>query len=304
MVVMLLRYAKANNLEGRNMPDRQVAAKGREVFVTLLISLASASVCSAQFGVLAGKTAGAQVLVIGSYHMSNPGLDAVNITADDVLAPKRQREIEQLAGRIAAFRPTKVAVEIAYGRDSTSNALYRRYVQGAYALDHTEMQQLGFRVAKTAGLPRIYGVDYDLDVNVASVMVWALTHGQPELPMAAQSLSTQLLADVDSLMKHSTVGEIVATLNSARADSAQGLYMAALRVGADTSYVGANMTARWYERNLKIASNVLRIIDSPADRVLVIIGAAHGPILRDILSGVPGVRVIPPGDALRESPSR
>jgi hypothetical protein len=38
--------------------------------------------------------------------------------------------------------------------------------------------------------------------------------------------------------------------------------------------------------------------------VLVIIGAAHGPILREILSGVPGVRVFPPGDALRESPSR
>jgi pheromone shutdown protein TraB len=59
------------------------------------------------------------------------------------------------------------------------------------------------------------------------------------------------------------------------------------------------MTARWYERNLKIASNVLRIIDSPSDRVLVIIGAAHGPILREILAQVPGVRVIPPADVLR-----
>ena len=64
------------------------------------------------------------------------------------------------------------------------------------------------------------------------------------------------------------------------------------------------MTARWYERNFKIASNVLRLIDQPTDRVLVLIGAAHGPILRDILSGVPGVQVIPPGEALRDSPRR
>ena len=286
------------------MPDRQGTAKGRTAFVTLLMLLASAPACAAQFELLGGKTAGAQVLVVGSYHMSNPGLDPVNITADDVLAPKRQREIEQLAARISAFRPTKVAVEIPYGRDSTSNALYRRYVQGGNALDRTEMQQLGFRIAKAAGLPRIYGVDYDLDVNVASVLVWALAHGQSELPMAAQSLSTRLLADVDSMMKHATVGEIIAALNSPRADSAQGVYLAALRVGADTSYVGATMTARWYERNLKIASNVLRLIEAPTDRVLVIIGAAHGPILRQILSGVPGVRVMPPGDALREGPSR
>lgn len=257
------------------------------------------AVSPAQFAVLGGKNAGAQVLVLGTYHMSNPGLDAVNVTADDVLAPKRQREIEAVAARLAAFRPTKVAVEIPWGRDSTSNSLYRRYVQGAHALDRTEMQQLGFRVAKTAGLPRVYGVDYDLDVNVAAVMVWALTHGQPELATAAQQLSTRLLVEADSLLKRATVGGILATLNSARADSAHGIYMAALRVGADTSYPGATMTARWYERNLKIAANVLRTIDSPADRVLVIIGAAHGPILRELLGRVPGVRVVSPGDVLR-----
>jgi len=101
------------------------------------------------------------------------------------------------------------------------------------------------------------------------------------------------------VMKHATVTEIMTTLNSARADSAHGIYMAALRVGADTSYPGATMTARWYERNLRIVSNVLRLIEAPSDRVLVIIGAAHGPILRELLGRVPGVRVMPPGDALR-----
>jgi hypothetical protein len=284
------------------MPDWQVAAKGQSSLVTLslLTVLALTPVpARAQFAALGGKTAGAQVLVLGSYHMSNPGLDAVNITADDVLAPKRQREIEELALRLARFRPTKVAVEIPFGRDSASNALYRRYVQGGHALDRTEMQQLGFRVAKAAGLPRIYGIDYDLDVNVAAVLVWALTHGQPELATATQSLSARLVAEADSMMKHATVTEIMIALNSARADSAHGIYMAALRVGADTSYPGATMTARWYERNLRIVSNVLRLIEAPSDRVLVIVGAAHGPILRELLGRVPGVRVAPPGDALR-----
>jgi hypothetical protein len=284
------------------MPDWQVAAKGQSSLVTLslLTVLALTPVpARAQFAALGGKTAGAQVLVLGSYHMSNPGLDAVNITADDVLAPKRQREIEELALRLARFRPTKVAVEIPFGRDSASNALYRRYVQGGHALDRTEMQQLGFRVAKAAGLPRIYGIDYDLDVNVAAVLVWALTHGQPELATAAQSLSARLVAEADSMMKHATVTEIMIALNSARADSAHGIYMAALRVGADTSYPGATMTARWYERNLRIVSNVLRLIEAPSDHVLVIVGAAHGPILRELLGRVPGVRVAPPGDALR-----
>jgi hypothetical protein len=101
------------------------------------------------------------------------------------------------------------------------------------------------------------------------------------------------------MMKHATVGEIIGALNSARADSAHGIYLAALRVGSDTSYPGANVAARWYERNLKITANILRVIDSPTDRVLVIIGAAHAPILRELLERVPGVRVVPVADVLR-----
>jgi len=223
----------------------------------------------------------------------------VSVKADDVLSPKRQREIDELATRIASFRPTKVAVEIPFGRDSMSNAFYRRYLQGTHTPDRTEMQQLGFRVAKTASLQRIYGVDYNLDVNLAGVMIWALTHGQADLASAAQSISAALVAEADSMMKHATVTEIVATLNSARADSAHGIYLAALRVGADTSYPGATVAARWYERNLKIASNILRIIDSPTDRVLVVIGAAHAPILRELLERVPGVNVVPAASVLR-----
>ena len=281
------------------MPDWQAPAVVRRTAVATLMLTVVSTTAHAQFAALGGRTAGAQVLVIGTYHMNNPGLDAINLKADDVLAAKRQAEIEQLTAQMTEFRPTKVAVEIPFGRDSVSNSLYRRYLAGSYQLDRTEMQQLGFRVARAARLPRIYGVDFDLDVNVASVMVWALTHGQPDLASAAQSVTARLVAEVDSMMRNATVGEIIRTLNSTRADSAHGVYMAALRVGADTSYPGATMTARWYERNLKIAANVLRLVESPQDRVLVIIGAAHGPILREILERVPGIQLVRPSVVLR-----
>ena len=37
------------------------------------------------------------VLLVGSYHMSNPGLDTFNLKSDDVLKPKRQAELEALS---------------------------------------------------------------------------------------------------------------------------------------------------------------------------------------------------------------
>jgi hypothetical protein len=73
------------------------------------------------------------------------------------------------------------------------------------------MQQIGFRVARLAGLRRIYGVDYSLRVNTASVIVQAPTSGQPELATAVQQLTSRLVAEADSLMRNATVGGILAT---------------------------------------------------------------------------------------------
>jgi hypothetical protein len=36
-----------------------------------------------------------EILVLGTYHMANPGHDIHNMQADDVLSPKRQQEIAQ-----------------------------------------------------------------------------------------------------------------------------------------------------------------------------------------------------------------
>ena len=36
------------------------------------------------------------IMLLGSSHLANPGVDSVNPKIDDVLAPKRQREIERL----------------------------------------------------------------------------------------------------------------------------------------------------------------------------------------------------------------
>lgn len=35
-------------------------------------------------------------MVLGSYHMANPGADVFNMQADDVLSTHRQKEMEEL----------------------------------------------------------------------------------------------------------------------------------------------------------------------------------------------------------------
>ena len=50
-------------------------------------------------------------MVVGTYHFGNPGQDLHNMKADNVLTPKKQAELADVAARLARFKPTKIAVE-------------------------------------------------------------------------------------------------------------------------------------------------------------------------------------------------
>src|SRR5512132_3843740 len=69
----------------------------------LVVVLAVSAGCWAQ---VEGRP---EILVLGTYHMGNPGRDVFNMQADDVLAPKRQQEMAQVIEVLKKFRPTKIA---------------------------------------------------------------------------------------------------------------------------------------------------------------------------------------------------
>src|SRR5437660_7033464 len=74
-----------------------------------------------------------EILVLGTYHMANPGHDIHNVQADDVLSSKRQQEIAELIDVLKKFRPTKIAVEA----DVTGQRVatqYADYLAGKYTL--------------------------------------------------------------------------------------------------------------------------------------------------------------------------
>ena len=63
--------------------------------------------------------------------------------------------------------------------------------------------------------------------------------------------------------------------------------------------IDTRAAADWYKRNFRIFSNVLQIIESPNDRVLVIFGQGHGAYLRDWVKSLPDLALVEPNDYLR-----
>lgn len=231
-----------------------------------------------------------QILILGTYHMGGSG-DYIQTSVDDVLSPRRQREIEALVDALAAFRPTKVMVEAPLTRDSALNARYRRYLAGQDTLRRNEIDQIGFRLAKRLGHDRVYAIDYSQDEDVGGVVRWAVQHGDTGFVSGVQRFAARMQARSDSL-RGLTITEYLRRLNSSAEDAlGQSAYLRMARVGHDTTYVGADVVAGRYARNLKIFANLARLAER-GDRVLVIYGASHGKLLRDFVRESPDLQLV------------
>jgi len=223
------------------------------------------------------------LLFLGVYHMANPGLDEVNTQADDVLTPKRQQELDDLADRLARFRPTKIAIEAPY-RDPYWPDQYKEYLAGQYKLGRNEIEQIAFRLAKRLNLPTLYGVDFQMFANGLTPNEMDLPKTTPELHKEAASLSPE-----EQLLRQSTVTQYLAHLNSAAEiqKNHEG-YMTSLLPSDDPAiYKKTDIVANWYKRNLRIFANINRITEPGKDRVLVIIGAGHLKLLKEFATQAP-----------------
>lgn len=218
----------------------------------------------------------AEVLVLGVYHMANPGRDIFNVQADDVLAPKRQRELAELAEVLKKFRPTKIAVEADYGSDAVPKR-YAEYLAGKHELTRNEIEQVGFRLAKELGHKTVYPVDADGDFPYQRVVNYAKAKGQSDkLDALMRDTWGEMSKAQGEYLKTHTVLETLLYVNTAeRVARDVGAYYQLARYGEPGDYAGPDLLAEWYRRNARIHSNVTKLLETPEERVLVLFGYGH-----------------------------
>jgi hypothetical protein len=247
--------------------------------------LLTASVASAQ------TEARPEILVLGTYHMANPGHDIHNMQADDVLAPKRQQEIAQLIDVLKRFKPTKVAIEADVGSKRVAKE-YADYLAGKYTLTSNEIDQIGYRLAKELGHHTIYTVDADGDFPYQRVVNYAKANGMQARFDSISARTGQRVKEQGDFLASHTVLEMMQMMNS---DSAVARdvseYFSFVPFGEPYEFAGPDLLAAWYQRNIRIYHNIRAIIDSPNDRVLVIFGAGHLGWLRDDVGHDTSVRL-------------
>lgn len=241
------------------------------------------------------------LLLLGCYHMDNPGRDLLNLVADDVRTPERQRQIESLVRSLAAFQPTKIAVEV--NRDDPGiDARYREDL--AHLLGHqaSEVVQIGFRLGRLLGHERVHPIDaedsfWDEAIDRATTV-------DPQHRAALAEMTERLRMELEQdqhVLATSSVAAFLARLNEPAAiASAHEPYLRYLAgVIHDGEHVGATAVGGWYRRNLKIFANLLAIA-SPGDRIIVVYGSGHIPLLQHLASSSGVFELIDPLPYLRE----
>lgn len=233
------------------------------------------------------------LLVLGTAHLDNPGRDVVNTKVDDILAPDRQSQVAALVERLAAYRPTRIAVEWDRLDQARLDARFRAYREGRYALGRSEIDQVALRLAARLGLPGLDAVDWnemppgreeDFDW-----MAWVEAQGQTarvEAMRKAPDRNTSGRADLLAWLRHANSPEALA--------ASHRQYFDYLLLGDAKAYPGANWVGNWYARNLKIFTHLVRLAGRPQDRVLVIYGAGHAPLLRQFAEQSGAFRVEDP----------
>jgi len=247
----------------------------------------------------------AQILLLGMFHLDDQGLDSYKPQFPwDALTALHQREIEDVVERLARYRPTRIALEWPWGRQAALDSVYQAFLNGR-ELGPNEREQIGFRLARRLGHTRVYAVDaparsYFPDMTQAQYdeRVARLMEGvDPALLARQQDLETRyesLHRFDDSLKTTMPLREYLLGLNGAeqlRIDHGQYL-IGSFHLGRDDDYLGPDVRTRWYNRNIRIFHNLGRITSSPAERVLLIIGAGHLPILRHAAEASPEFQLV------------
>ena len=218
-----------------------------------------------------------QILIVGTAHFQNPGLDQINIQIENVMTPSRQEEIEEFTNALKKFSPTHIAVEFSKNTQAQVDEAYTNYVNGNTELRGIEQHQLGYRLGKILGHEKIFAIDWNGnppgDIGDYDWVTFGQENGfgsqianlsDPSNGPNVQDMTDQTITEWLIRINHP---DILGELHKAYFDIAS--------ISNDEQQPGANWVGSWYGRNLKIFNNILGITEDADARILVIYGLGH-----------------------------
>ena len=240
------------------------------------------------------------ILNFGTFHMGETR--DLNKTEFDENDKKNQIAVKEIAAKLALFRPTVIIVEMPPSNDKKLQAAYSDFIINPKMIfkDPSEIELLAYEIGRISETKRIYGIDNKMGYNYligdkivnAVDSVWYKKYYKnplkfyPKVNINQDNLS---LLDKLKLTNHDEYLDFLIAVNADMLSTA----------GTVDGFEGADEAAKYYQRNLRMYSNLNRLNLTKNDRVFIIMGASHTAFFRDFISRSPKYKMVNTFDYLK-----
>lgn len=237
-----------------------------------------------------------EILLLGTFHFRESFFD--------IYSAEIQQELDAIVRKLSAFHPDAVAVETSVFAQEYVNQAYEKFAltdlqdsnkmrnetlgqicvwgQTVPIPYNNEAIQIGFRLGKLLDHSKVYAIDDNTTLNM-DVM---------QNPEASLKEAMDAFYAYTSTHTNDTISELYQYYNGEKWSKLNhNIYIQANRIQTDNLYAGAEMLAKWYERNLKIFANIQRL-SADHKRIFIIYGAGHLQILRDLINADSNLKLV------------
>ena len=201
------------------------------------------------------------ILLFGIFHFSEEKID---FSSDEI-----QSQLDDLSLAISKFSPTAVAVELDKEKYGEKISLSDGNWKNEFS---REQFSLGARIAVHAGLEFLYPIDKVFPLNADMINSENMQLILPRLKY------------LQKLDESHDIKEKCRFINSRQyASHDANMYLDINSQNRTGDYFESKCLSEWYFRNLCIFSN-LQGIAKEHDKIVVLYGAGHIPILKDLIN--------------------
>ena len=222
-----------------------------------------------------------EIILVGTFHYP----DRFDVFSDDV-----QNQIDEFTNKLTLFHPNKIAVEFPYSMQNELDKLYARSSKHNFEKNVVygnverygsivpfksvnEIVQVGFRLGQKLNLDKIYGIDEDIELS-DELLAKITPYMDVNSFFEKMRMITERAKDLKGLYSILNSDECIAVDHS--------MYLDINKINPG-NYEGSQFVLQWYERNLKIFSNLQNVCEK-GDKVLVLIGSSHLKILKELIT--------------------
>ena len=240
------------------------------------------------------------ILNFGTFHMGETN-DA-NKTEFDENDKKNQLSVKEIANKLSLFRPTVIIVETAPEFDKKLEAEYNQYLTNPkmFFKAPSEIELLAYEIGRISGTKRIYGIDHKMsyNYNIGAEMVnaidslWHNKYYKDPLKYYPQVNIDEKKLNLFEKLKLTNNNMYLDFLIEVNAEMLA-------HVGSEKGFEGADEATKYYQRNMRMYSNLNRIKLKENDRVFILLGASHTAYFRDFISRSPKFKMVNTFDYLK-----